>query len=653
MVLSLVCLAATPLSVEGAEAWDGGGASSGGAVLWLAAEGEAEPAPLTDVEAPSEPAPFSDVEAPSDPAPSRDEPLPGDEPAADDEVEPDESEVDPGADEDVDEDGEDAEEELEEDRPAPGLSTPAVRSSSIPLGSVLLAVGVLLVGAIGLSRLMGRRPHRRPAASAPTMPLRGTSATTLASEDQPLPADSPPSAHVPLPATPPDSPPPSAADVLPPADLPSAALPPQTVPSVTEVVRVDRWTLDLLLEVGKALIDSGDAVSHVQDVLRRIATVHGASQVAIIVLPTALIVSIPEGDTVDTEVAPAGQQALRLDQVDEVVRIATAAEEGRLTPTEGIAAIAATRERPPPASNRTRLGGYVLLTVGLAMLLRGGALELLVAAGLGVGVGILQLASHRFRGSYQPVVPVVAAFGVAAVVFGLGRLLPEMAVFPPLVSPLIAFLPGAVLTTAVFELSTGHVISGSGRLAAGMLRLVLLALGILAAAQLLGVPAAEVTAVSSTAVSVLEPWVGVAVFGIGMVVFHGVRRASVGWILIVLYVAYAGQVLGGLFFGTTLSAFFGALAMTPVAMVVARQENGPPALVSFMPGFWLLVPGALGLAGITSFLDEDRIQGIESLVTMGTSMVGIALGVLLGMVVGGELTARLMGTSRSQERAAG
>jgi len=636
VVLSLGCLAAIPLSVEGAEAWDGGGAPGGGAALWLAAEEGAEPAPLTD------------VEAPSAPTRSADEPLPGDEPAVDNEAEPDGNEVDPG----TDEDGEDVEEELEEDRPAPGPSTPAVRASSIPLGSVLLAVVVLLVGAVGLARLVGRRPHHRPAASAPAMPLRGTSATTAASEGQPLPVDPPPSAGVPPPATRPDSPPPSAAEALPPTDVSSAAPGPRTVPGISEVASVDRWTLDLLLEVGKALIDSGDAVSHVHDVLGRIATVHGASQVGIIVLPTALIVSMPEGDTVETEVAPAGQQALRLDQVDEVVQIATAAEEGRLTPKEGIAAIAAIRERPPPASNRTRVGGYVLITVGLAMLLRGGALELLVAAGLGVGVGVLQLATYRFRGSYQPVLPVVAAFGVAAVVFGLGRLLPELAMFPPLVSPLIAFLPGAILTTAVFELSTGHVISGSGRLAAGMLRLVLLALGILAAAQLLGVPAAEVTDVSATAVSVLEPWVGVAVFGIGVVVFHGVRRASLAWILIVLYVAYAGQVLGGLLFGTTLSAFFGALAMTPVAMIVARQHNGPPALVSFMPGFWLLVPGALGLAGITSLLDEDRLQGIDSLVTMGTSMVGIALGVLLGMIVGGELTARLMGTSRSQERAA-
>jgi uncharacterized membrane protein YjjP (DUF1212 family) len=424
-----------------------------------------------------------------------------------------------------------------------------------------------------------------------------------------------------------------------PGDLSTPTLDVAAVAAGTEPV--DRGTLDLLLAVGRALVDSGDAVSHVQEVLGRIAAINGAAHVGVIVLPTALIVSVPEGETVETEVAPAGRQRLRLDQVEEVVRVATAAEEGLLEPAEGIAAIAAARRRPPPSSDRTRVWGYALFTVGLAMILRGGPLELLVAAGLGVAIGILQVGTERLRSSYEAFLPVIAAFAAAAAVFGLGRFLSDLSVFPPLVAPLVAFLPGAVLTTAVFELSTGHVISGSGRLAAGMLRLVLLALGIVAAAELLGVPAAQVSEGVGGAAGVVEAWLGVAVFGIGVVVFNGVRWASLPWILLVLYLAYAGQVLGGLFFGASLSAFFGALVMTPVAMIAATQASGPPALVSFLPGFWLLVPGALGLAGITSFLDEDRVQGIASLTTMGTSMIGIALGVLLGMAVGRELATRL------------
>ena len=89
-----------------------------------------------------------------------------------------------------------------------------------------------------------------------------------------------------------------------------------------------------------------------------------------------------------------------------------------------------------------------------------------------------------------------------------------------------------------------------------------------------------------------------------------------GWILIVLYVAYGAQVLGGLFIGGMLSAFVGALAMTPVADLVARQRGGPPAIVSFTPAFWILVPGALGLMGVATLISGDD-TGTATLIDHG------------------------------------
>jgi uncharacterized membrane protein YjjB (DUF3815 family) len=98
-----------------------------------------------------------------------------------------------------------------------------------------------------------------------------------------------------------------------------------------------------------------------------------------------------------------------------------------------------------------------------------------------------------------------------------------------------------------------------------------------------------------------------------------------------LYVAYGAQVIGGVFFGGVLSAFVGAAAMTPVAVLVARC-GGPPAIVSFLPAYWLLVPGALGLVGVTTMLDGDT-TGLATLVTMTATMVGISLGVLAGLAI--------------------
>ena len=107
------------------------------------------------------------------------------------------------------------------------------------------------------------------------------------------------------------------------------------------------------------------------------------------------------------------------------------------------------------------------------------------------------------------------------------------------------------------------------------------------------------------------PWLGVLLVGMGNYLHFSAPRRSLGWLCLVLYVAWIGQYLGDLAFGGYLSGFGGALVMTPVAYLVERRPSGPPALVSFLPAFWLLVPGALGLIGVTEYLGKDALAGVQ------------------------------------------
>jgi uncharacterized membrane protein YjjB (DUF3815 family) len=52
--------------------------------------------------------------------------------------------------------------------------------------------------------------------------------------------------------------------------------------------------------------------------------------------------------------------------------------------------------------------------------------------------------------------------------------------------------------------------------------------------------------------------------------------------------------------------------------------------VSFLPGFWLLVPGALSLIGVTEYLSRDTVDATQDLIGAAGSMVSVALGVLCG-----------------------
>ena len=396
--------------------------------------------------------------------------------------------------------------------------------------------------------------------------------------------------------------------------------------------------LVLLASAGEALIDSGFDVDDVDTNLEEIARAYGMADTEIIALPTALLVSSGTGGRLRTRAVTSGRQRLRLHQIEELDDVVRVARTGRIDPRWAHDQIVAIRTRPAPFGPSMQVVGQVLATVGLAVLLGSSWLGIVVAAGLGGLTGALLLAGRRVPPRFQVLVTVAASFSVSLVVFLLARTGLDLDVAPSLIAPLVTLLPGALLTTAVIELSTGQMISGAGRLAAGAAQLVLLGLGILASAALVGVPEFDLTA-TEPALGAVGPWLAVGVFGVGIVMNLCARPSSLGWILLVLYVAYGGQVLGGLLLGGVLSAFVGAAAMTPVADLVAWQRTGPPAIVSFTPAFWLLVPGALGLVGVAALLNGDS-TGTTTLITTVETMVAIALGVLVGRAISIIVSAR-------------
>lgn len=387
--------------------------------------------------------------------------------------------------------------------------------------------------------------------------------------------------------------------------------------------------LGALTTVGETMIDSGYPVTMVKAALEDLALVNDAPDAEVVVFPTALLVSVPDGAKTLTKVVSAGSASYLLHQVDAVDRVI---EEGRRSPSSARwvrAQLAQAVASPAPFTPLQRVAAYALASVGISVLLGASWAGVAVSAALGLAVGAALLSSERVPSSYRVLVTVLAALGVSMVVFLLARTSVDPGVLPSLVAPLVILLPGGLLTTAVIELATGHIMAGAARLAAGAMRLVLLAVGILGAAALVGVPELEFTGADEP-LGPIAPWIAVAVFGFGIAVHQCARPQSIAWIILVLYVAYGAQVLGNIFFGGVLSALVGAAAMTPVAVFVARQRSGPPAIVSFLPAFWLLVPGALGLVGVTAILDGDS-SGLNTLSTTIATMVAIALGVLIGL----------------------
>lgn len=409
----------------------------------------------------------------------------------------------------------------------------------------------------------------------------------------------------------------------------------------------NRDLLEFMYRLGQAYLACGEQTAQVELLLRRVASARGVRRSRVVAFPTALFITLVEPDAERVTVAEGPLQTLRLDQIADVYNLGAQAVEGAVDPRDGLTRLNDILRSPPRFGPAGSIAGHTVLTVGLAMVLAPSGLNLAVAAVLGLVVGVIKVVTRN-----RPVLAAPLSVVVAAVVSGLVFLAIErgLEVNPihVLIPPLITFLPGAMVTTGMIELAYGDMVSGASRLVAGLVNLVLLAFGLAAGALIAGYSAASLVE-SGAALAAHAPWAplaGVIAFGLGVFVHFSAPRRSLWWLLLVLLITFATQRFAYLAFGPVISGFFGSLVATPAGYLIEKQFKGPPSMVTFLPAFWLLVPGSVGLISVTHML-SDRDAGMEGLVNALFAFASIALGTLVGASIY-RWTTESLGTWRLQ-----
>lgn len=392
-----------------------------------------------------------------------------------------------------------------------------------------------------------------------------------------------------------------------------------------------------LVRLGGALVSTGIAVTDIKRTLQNAAVTLGAPDAVIVVLPTAVFVGVPGEQETRIDVSDAASGEVLFDRAALVSSIAQRAISGTLTAGDGLQALDAAERSRPRFRWPLRVLGHGTIALGVALVLSGASVASLVLTFvLGLLVGGMKLLVRP--GSYAAVLlPTVSAFVISLVAFlaadwGIARE-PIWVLVPALVT----LLPGGVLTVAVQELASGDMMAGASRLVYGVAQLVFLAFGILTANVVVGLPDWFALSSSGSVVGQYAAWIGVVLMSVGFFLYFCGPRFSLYYLLFTLLIAYGGQLLGdwagqlasGTAGGGTIGGgLFGAFLLTLVAYLAQSLPSAPPAVVSFLPAFWLLVPGAAGLIGLTqSASDTAATITIEGI---GASLVAIAIGVLVG-----------------------
>ncbi len=384
--------------------------------------------------------------------------------------------------------------------------------------------------------------------------------------------------------------------------------------------------LAFIVELGAAMNAAGHPVYVVQDRLVRVAGAYGAGDATVSAFPTYLMVSMGRGEPAAIEITTTLTASVRLDQVADLDQLLHQAEHAAIRPADGLHRLADIRSRGSRFGRLGGVGGYSLLALGICLVLHPAPLEVAAAGVFGGLVGGLR-SIVRGQRTLQLMTPVIAAFVVSArSALAVQEEISDLGM-RPMVASLVIFLPGAALTTAVLELAAGQMVSGASRLVSGGVQLALLAFGILAGIEAVGIPRARVLFGTEALLGEWSRWVGVLVFAVGVVIADSAPARAFPSLLVVLYTAWTSQVVANALLGGYVAALIGATVMTLVAYAAQRLPSAMPAHAAFLPGFWLLVPGSLGLIGLTRVAGGGSSQ--ELYATVG-SIFAVALGVLCG-----------------------
>jgi hypothetical protein len=173
---------------------------------------------------------------------------------------------------------------------------------------------------------------------------------------------------------------------------------------------------------------------------------------------------------------------------------------------------------PPPIHPLARIAGYMLMALGFAMCFRMSPLASVAAVVLSIPIAAVLLWSGT-KPAITVLMPVLLTF-LAALPIALWSV--HGGFDDPVrlaVIPVVTLIPGAALTTALIELTTGDMIAGSTRLVSALIVLLSMAFGFALALDVAGLTSVHLQDLTSEQAPSWVLWLAGPVFAVGNILY--------------------------------------------------------------------------------------------------------------------------------------
>jgi uncharacterized membrane protein YjjB (DUF3815 family) len=196
-------------------------------------------------------------------------------------------------------------------------------------------------------------------------------------------------------------------------------------------------------------------------------------------------------------------------------------------------------------------------------------------------------------------------------------------------------MPGPLLTTAITELATRHLASGTLRLSSAFMTLLGIVFGV-ALGTRLGIALFGAAGVATS--PPLSGWaalVAVLLASSASVVILRADMRDAPFIVAAGALGVAAGRFGSALLGAELGMFVASFGVAMAGALYERWRRRPAPVV-LVPGILLLVPGSIGYQSMSSMMERNTIAGIDTAFTMILTAVSLVAGLLIAGVVAPE-----------------
>ncbi len=385
-----------------------------------------------------------------------------------------------------------------------------------------------------------------------------------------------------------------------------------------------------IIQLGRALHRYGVPSYRIESYLNEISKRQGIKG-TFMDLPTSIQYIFYKNDEQDTysyveRLEPGGFNLGALANSVEVTRNLL---ENRITVEEAKEGLIRINEHPGNYPPLFQIFSFGIAASAFSLLMGTNWISFIVSFFSGILVGLI---THFARNStyITSTLESLASFSVTLFIGFLAILFPDINISLTILASIIIFIPGLAITTALEEITSKSLVSGTAKLADAIISLFKQFFGVLLGLNLLPL---LFDIQHHDTIHNIPDWISycaIPLFSFTLIPSFNVRRKDILLSLVVSSLSFATVYLLAPL-GILLSTFIGTI--TTVALsTFAKNISKTPRIVFLTQGIITLVPGSKTFIGLSSvFLNDASYNGIN----MAEQVTFILMGIIGGLIFSG------------------